>query len=33
MERVGEGMRIVVQGTERIRVVEWKQEDPFLRAR
>ena len=32
MERVAEAMRIVVQGTERIRVVEWKQEDPQLRA-
>jgi len=32
MERSGDGMRIVVQGTERVRVVEWKQEDPFLRA-
>jgi ATP-dependent Lon protease len=25
-------MHIVAQGTERIRIVEWKQEDPFLRA-
>ena len=32
MERSGDGMRIVVQGTERVRVIEWKQEDPFLRA-
>ena len=32
MERTGEGMRIIVQGTERIRVVQWKQEDPHLRA-
>ncbi|HSD46955.1 MAG TPA: LON peptidase substrate-binding domain-containing protein, partial [Pyrinomonadaceae bacterium] len=32
MERIAEGMRIIVQGTERIRVVEWKQEDPHLRA-
>ncbi len=32
MERVENGMRIVAQGTERIRVIEWKQEDPFLRA-
>src|ERR1700754_3489028 len=30
MERVDNGMRIVAQGTERIRVIEWKQEDPFL---
>ena len=33
MERAGDGMRIVAQGTERIRVLEWKQENPFLRAR
>ena len=32
MERIDSGMRIVAQGTERIRVIEWKQEDPFLRA-
>jgi ATP-dependent Lon protease len=32
MERAGEGMRIVAQGTERIRVIEWKQTDPHLRA-
>jgi ATP-dependent Lon protease len=32
MERIDNGMRIVAQGTERIRVVEWKQEDPLLRA-
>jgi ATP-dependent Lon protease len=32
MERIAEGMRIIVQGTERIRVKEWKQEDPYLRA-
>jgi ATP-dependent Lon protease len=32
MERSGDGMRIVAQGTERIRVVEWKQEDPLMRA-
>ncbi|HKY44435.1 MAG TPA: endopeptidase La [Pyrinomonadaceae bacterium] len=32
MERVDNGMRIVAQGTERVRVVLWKQEDPFLRA-
>jgi ATP-dependent Lon protease len=32
MERTGDGMRIVAQGTERIRVVQWKQEDPYLRA-
>jgi ATP-dependent Lon protease len=33
MERSGEGMRIIAQGTERVRVLEWKQEDPHLRAR
>src|SRR5687768_3785932 len=32
MERVDTGMRIIAQGTERIRVIEWKQEDPMLRA-
>ena len=32
MERTGEGIRIIVQGTERIRIVEWKQQDPHLRA-
>ncbi|HET9478516.1 MAG TPA: endopeptidase La [Pyrinomonadaceae bacterium] len=32
MERTGDAMRIVAQGTERIRVIGWKQEDPFLRA-
>ncbi len=26
-------MRIVAQGTDRIKVLEWKQEDPYLRAR
>ena len=33
MERIDDGMRIIAQGTERIRVIEWKQEDPYLRAR
>ncbi|HEU4507389.1 MAG TPA: LON peptidase substrate-binding domain-containing protein, partial [Pyrinomonadaceae bacterium] len=32
MERIENGMRIIAQGTERIRIIEWKQEDPFLRA-
>jgi ATP-dependent Lon protease len=32
MERIGETMHIIAQGTDRIRVIEWKQEDPFLRA-
>src|ERR1041385_7198869 len=32
MERTEGGMRIIAQGTERIRVVQWKQEDPHLRA-
>ena len=32
MERTDGGMRIIAQGTERIRVVQWKQEDPHLRA-
>jgi ATP-dependent Lon protease len=32
MERTGDTMRIIAQGTERIRVKEWKQQDPHLRA-
>jgi ATP-dependent Lon protease len=32
MERVGDAMRIVVQGSERIKVVEWKLQDPHMRA-
>ncbi len=32
MERTDDGMRIIVQGTERVRVTQWKQEDPHLRA-
>ena len=32
MERVGETMHIIAQGTERVKVVSWKQEDPYLRA-
>src|SRR5678816_837571 len=32
MERLGETMHIIAQGTDRIKVVEWKQEDPQLRA-
>ncbi|HSK63420.1 MAG TPA: endopeptidase La [Pyrinomonadaceae bacterium] len=32
MERAGDGMRIIAQGTERIRVIEWKQQDPLMRA-
>jgi ATP-dependent Lon protease len=32
MERVGDTMHIIAQGTERVKVVEWKQEDPYLRA-
>ena len=32
MERIGETMHIIAQGTERIKVIEWKQDDPFLRA-
>ena len=33
MERLGDAMRIVAQGTDRLKVLEWKQEDPYLRAR
>jgi ATP-dependent Lon protease len=32
MERTPDGMRIIVQGTDRVRVLQWKQEDPLLRA-
>ena len=32
MERMGETMHIIVQGTDRIKVIEWKQQEPFLRA-
>jgi ATP-dependent Lon protease len=32
MERIGETMHIIAQGTDRIKVMEWKQENPFLRA-
>ena len=33
MERIEDAMHIIAQGTERIKVLEWKQEEPFLRAR
>ncbi len=32
MERLGDTMHIIAQGTDRIKIVEWKQEDPYLRA-
>lgn len=32
MERLEDSMHIIAQGTERVRVLEWKQEDPYLRA-
>ncbi len=32
MERIEETMHIIAQGTERVRVVEWKREEPHLRA-
>ena len=32
MERIGETMHIIAQGTERVKVIEWKQEDPYLLA-
>jgi Lon protease-like protein len=32
MERVGDTLHIIAQGTERIKVLDWKQEEPFLRA-
>ncbi|HEY0408230.1 MAG TPA: LON peptidase substrate-binding domain-containing protein, partial [Pyrinomonadaceae bacterium] len=33
MERIEDGLHLIVQGTERIRVLDWTQEQPFLRAR
>src|ERR1700704_3705280 len=33
MERVDDTLHLIVQGTERIRVLNWVQETPFLRAR
>ncbi|HEX8494094.1 MAG TPA: endopeptidase La [Pyrinomonadaceae bacterium] len=33
MERIEDGLHLIVQGTERIRVLSWSQEQPFLRAR
>jgi ATP-dependent Lon protease len=32
MERLEDTMHIIAQGTERIKVIEWKQEEPYLRA-
>jgi ATP-dependent Lon protease len=32
MERVEDSMHIIAQGTERIRILGWKQDDPYLRA-
>ena len=33
MERVEDTLHLIVQGTDRIRVLDWAQKDPFLRAR
>lgn len=33
MERIEGTLHIIAQGTERIRIVEWKQEEPYLRAK
>jgi ATP-dependent Lon protease len=33
MQRIEDGLHLIVQGTERIKVLEWTQEQPFLRAR
>jgi ATP-dependent Lon protease len=33
MQRIEEGLHLIVQGTERVKVLEWTQEQPFLRAR
>ncbi len=32
MERIEGTLHIIAQGTERIRIINWKQEDPYLRA-
>ena len=32
LERIDDALHIIVQGTERIKVLEWKLEDPLLRA-
>jgi ATP-dependent Lon protease len=32
MERLGETMHIIAQGLDRVKVIEWKQEEPYLRA-
>ncbi|HBB88702.1 MAG TPA: endopeptidase La [Blastocatellia bacterium] len=32
MERLGETVHIIAQGTDRIRIISWKQEEPYLRA-
>lgn len=33
MMRAEDGMQLIVQGTERVKIVEWKQEEPFLKAK
>jgi ATP-dependent Lon protease len=33
MERLEDTMHLIAQGTERIKVLDWKQEEPYLRAR
>lgn len=33
MERVGDTLHLIVQGTERLQILEWVQQEPFLRAR
>src|SRR5687767_7771110 len=33
MERVEDTLHLIMQGTERLRILEWLQEEPFLRAR
>ncbi|HEX9543613.1 MAG TPA: endopeptidase La, partial [Pyrinomonadaceae bacterium] len=32
MERLGETVHIIAQGSDRIKVISWKQDDPYLRA-
>jgi ATP-dependent Lon protease len=33
MERIEDGLHLIVQGTERLRILSWTQEQPYLRAR
>jgi len=33
MERAGDALHLIAQGTERLQILEWLQQEPFLRAR